>query len=307
MDNKILKDEELILALKEIIETKKANITTIAKGVNMSPATISEYLQGRYKGRVDKLEEALNKYLNTFKKTDNALLKKLDFAETSIATRVFNAAQMCQVQGKMGIVTGMPGIGKTTAIKEYEKRMGSVILVDPFEMSNARTILKQIADVLKIQCHNNMSVNDIAEVVVNRLKRNKFLIIIDEAENVKIEVFKIIRKIHDRTEGALGVLFIGTEELFYLVQKVRNGFPYISSRIGYLEQLNNLDDNDIEKLVLQIFPNIDKSLIRDIGVRANYKARSVKNILDLCVSLTQSLNEKINSKIIAKAASMLLI
>lgn len=294
-------------AIKKLIDTKKVNISTIARGVNKSASTISLYLSDNYNGRVDTLENDLKNYLKLFEKQQNIELKALSFIETNVAKRLFNAANMCQMRGKMGVCYGAPGIGKTTAILEYKKIGSGIIVVDPFEQTSAREVLKQIANQLKVNYHNNMSLDEFTNNVIKKLERNKYLIILDEAENLKMDIFKIIRKIHDKAKNNCGILFVGTNELRYLLSKVQSGFPYIASRIGYVEKLDSLNIPDIEKLIIQYFPNCSKSLMNTFAKACNFNARNIQNMLDLCLDIIQSNNIELNVDVIETAREKLLI
>ena len=300
-------NKEIQNSIKQLIDEKKLNLSTIAKGVNKSPSTLSLYISGKYTGDVVALEDDLKNYLSLFSKKENTENKTLDFVETTIAKRLFHAANMCQLKGKMGVCYGTPGIGKTTAINEYKKTSSGVIVVDPFVQSSAREVLKQIANHLKLSYLNNTSLDEFTSNVIKKLEKNKYIIIIDEAENLKIEVFKTIRKIHDRTKNNCGVLFVGTDELRALLQKVQSGFPYISSRIGYLEKLDALKMNDIEKLVHQYFPSCNDRLVQYIAISTNYNARSIQNLLDLCFDFVKSENIELDIDVIDAAREKLLI
>ncbi len=300
-------NKEIQNSIKQLIDEKKLTVSTVAKGVNKSPSTLSLYISGKYPGDVAALEDDLKNYLNLFEKKENTENKALNFVETTITKRLFHAANMCQLRGKMGVCYGTPGIGKTTAINEYKKISSGVIVVDPFERTTAREVLKQIADQLKLTYLNNTSLDEFTTNVIKKLEKNKYIIIIDEAENLKIEVFKTIRKIHDRTKNNCGILFVGTDELRALLLKVQSGFPYISSRIGYLEKLDALKTSDVEKLVHQYFPKCNEKLLQYLAISANYNARAIQNILDLCFDFVKSENIELDTDVIDAAREKLLI
>ncbi len=299
---------EVFKNLSALIESKKVDISTVARGINMSVSTVSLYLQEKYTGNVENLENKLKNYLKVFQKQENIEYKSLKTIETSILKRIYNVANMCQLRGKMGVCYGSPGIGKTTAILEYQKENSGVIYVDPFEKTSARAVLQQIADQLKLNYYSSITLDDFSSNVIKKLEKNKHIIIVDEAENLKIEIFKVLRKIHDRTKNNCGLLFVGTEELSALLLKVRYGFPYISSRIGYIEQLDKLNIADVERLVLQYFPNCEKSLINKVATNCNYNARAIQNMLDLCVDIMKSNDiTTLNIDVIDTAKEKLLI
>lgn len=300
-------DKELQENIKVLMEEKKVDSATIARGIGKSPTTLSLYMQSKYNGNVESLENDLKKYLEFFTKKQTVENKALGFVETSIVKKVFNAANMCQMRGKMGVCYGTPGIGKTTAVLEYQKLGTGVIVVDPIEKTSTRAVLQEIADQLKLNYYQNITLDEFTSNVIKKLEKNKYLLIIDEAENLKVDIFKILRKIHDKTKNSCGILFVGTESLFELLKKVKNGFPYITSRIGYLERLNTLKPDDIEKLVIQYYPTVEKKLITTIAKTCNHNARAIQNLLDLCFEITSKNNIELDVDVIDSAKENLLI
>lgn len=300
-------DKELQQKVKDLLNSKKVDASTIARGIGKSPTTFSLYMQCNYNGNIEPIETELRKYLDFFNKKEQTETKSLNFVETSIVMKLFNAANMCQLKGKMGVCYGTPGIGKTTAILEYQKLKTGVIVVDPFEQTSTREVLKQIADQLNLNYSNNTTLDDFSNSVIRKLEKNKYLIILDEAENLKVDIFKTIRKLHDKTKNSCGILFVGTGALYDLLKKVKYDFPYVTSRIGYMKKLDALKINDIEKLVLQYYPNADKKLIQTIAKTCNNNARAIQNLLDLCFEITSEQNIDLDIDVIDSAKEDLLI
>lgn len=300
-------DNELQERIKLLLNAKKIDLATISRGIGKSPTTLSLYMQSKYNGNVEALENDLKKYFDFFTIKETAENKILRFVETSIVKKIFNAANMCQMRGKMGVCYGTPGIGKTTAVLEYQKLGTGVIVVDPIEKTSTRAVLQEIADQLKLNYYQNITLDEFTSNVIKKLEKNKYLLIIDEAENLKVDIFKILRKIHDKTKNSCGILFVGTNELFELLKKVKYGFPYITSRIGYLEKLNALKMDDIEKLVIQYYPTVEKKLIITIAKTCNYNARAIQNLLDLCFEITSKNNIELDVDVIDSAKENLLI
>lgn len=300
-------DKDLQRKIKDLIDSGKVNASTIAKGVNKSSSTLSLYLKSNYDGVIETLEDDLKKYLSFFDKKEQTINKSLNFVDTSIVNKLFSAASMCQLKGKMGVCYGAPGIGKTTAVIQYQKNNTGVIVVDPIEQTSIRAVLEEISDQLKLHYENNTSAGDFIEMISKKLYKNKHLIIIDEAENLKVDSFKIIRKIFDKSKEFCGILFVGTYDLFEQLKRVKCGFPYITSRIGYVAQLDALNINDISNLVLQYYPNCNNDLINRIAKVCNNNARAVQNLLDICFDVTSSKNIDLNTDIVETAREMLLI
>lgn len=164
-----------------------------------------------------------------------------------------------------------------------------------------------MAEQLKLNYFNNMSIDILTGLVIKKLEKNPQLIILDEAENLKIDIFKIIRKIHDRTKNNCGVLFVGTHDLSMLLHRVKSGFPYISSRIGYIERLDAVGLKDVEKFVYQYFPNCNNKLVSLIAKSTNYNSRCIQNLLDICYDIVKSNDIELNTDVIETAREKLLI
>ena len=286
-------DKELQQKIRKLLESRKVDYSTIARGINKSPSTFSLYIKSNYNGDVKGLEDDLRKYVEFFEKKEQNENKSLSFVETSIVKRLFNAANMCQMRGKMGVCYGAPGIGKTTAVLKYKELGSGVIVVDPVENTSIRAILQNIADQLKLNYYQNITLDEFITNIIKKLEKNKYLIIIDEAENLKID--------------SCGILFVGTNDLFDLLKKVKNGFPYITSRIGYVEKLDALKQEDIEQLVTQYYPSIAKDLIKFIAKTCNYNARAIQNLLDLSFEITTNQNIELSQDVVEAAKDKLLI
>ena len=77
-----LYDEELQRRIKELAASGKTDITTIAKGINKSPSTLSLYLKNGYNGKIGELEHDLRNFLTYFEKKENTLQKHKRFNKT---------------------------------------------------------------------------------------------------------------------------------------------------------------------------------------------------------------------------------
>ena len=88
---------------------------------------------------------------------------------------------------------------------------------------------------------------------------------------------------------------------------VRNGFPYITSRIGYAVQLDALNYEDIKNLVMQYYPECSAEAISKITKVSGKNARAVQNLLDICFDVTSAQGIDLNNEIIEAAKESLFI
>ncbi|MDD3236838.1 MAG: AAA family ATPase [Candidatus Gastranaerophilales bacterium] len=304
--NKTKPSEATIQKVKELIESGSIDQVTLANRIEYSSSTISLYLKGRYNGNIQNLEKALNKYLVLHNNTQNHEKVALDFEETSVASRFFSIAKMCRLNGEINLCYGSSGIGKSTAIKKFADEFTGVIVIDPDEGATTRSVLKQLVEKLGLTPVTTKS-EDLTSTITNRLNNSNFLVIVDEAENVKTEVIRSLRKIHDRCSSTFGLLFVGTETLYQNLRKLRSEFNYLMNRIGYVGGLHPLDRGDVESLVRQIFPDCNEECLDAFVSCSQKNARVLFNILKRAKDLQRGTNDELNPKMIVSARGLLLV
>lgn len=295
---------ELLEKVKRHLETTDIDQSTLAKRINKSPAVISLYLKNNYSGDIESLEADLQKYLKRVSDKKGRTKLKLNFEHTTVAQKIFNIANMCQYNGEIALCYGSSGLGKTTALEYLKKEGSGIVLVDPDENATPRAILKQVADGIKLGYYDPMPEDFIANIV-KKLKKSEYLIIVDEAENLKPDVFRTLRKIHDRCQGTCGLLFIGTERLYGNLAKRKGEFDYVLTRVSLKYQLKPLNLNDVKLLVKQVFPDVDEATIKIFSQYTENNARVLFNTLRRCIDIIQNNNTQLSEDVIKEARGLL--
>ena len=97
---------KLVQRVKELIEKGKLIQADLARKINLSESTVSQWLGGKYKGNVKNLEEKIEQYLNFEEEKLKKAIPSLSFIKTSVAEKVFTAASLCQMNCEIGLVHG---------------------------------------------------------------------------------------------------------------------------------------------------------------------------------------------------------
>ena len=294
-------DVEILTAIRNLIQSDGLTQKEISKKIGVSQTVISLYLNDEYNGDIQKLEGDLLKFISEIKSQRKYKRVKLEFEKTSVAAKIFNIAQICQHNGEMALITGSSGVGKTTSIYQYAKEHTGVIVIDPDEKISVRTLLIYIGKALKLSIIQNEPSADFANKIVDKLKHSGKLIIVDEAENLDISCFKILRKIHDRCDFTIGLLFCGTEVLANKISSLHGENNYIFTRFAYIDSLERLTQADTKALVLQVFPNCDENLIQMFYKISKANARILFNLLKRTADMVASSDDELNPKMIKAA------
>lgn len=115
--------------VKQLIEDKGLTQSQVAKECGFSGGALSSYFKGTYKGDNDKLEVALQKWLDGQTKKTATFVSAPDFVDTPTAAKIFADFDFVKMFGKMGVVYGASGVGKTQAARQYTKANNNVWMI----------------------------------------------------------------------------------------------------------------------------------------------------------------------------------
>lgn len=290
--------------VKDLIDKGELSQAELAKKIDKSEATVSQWLKGKYPGNTDSIDEAVEKFLNfNSEMQQQATNSDIPFVLTSVAKQIFTYAKLCQQDCEIGIIHGGSGLGKTTAIEEFAKNNHGVIILEPDEDCGAKILIAELYEKLGLSGQTKPIYQK--KEILKKLTGSNFLVIIDEGENLRTPCFKALRKLHDKARDTFGLLFVGTHRLYHNLLRLKGDFEYLTNRIGYNHQLERLKEDDIK--------TITKTLISDEGLatlcwqKSNGNARILTKIIKRSIKLAAINNVKVNSTIIEQCREMLIV
>ncbi len=209
----------------------------------------------------------------------NAIAEQQSFIVTKEYRRFAEFCDACVREKYIGLCYGEPGVGKTLSARYYakwfflENRLPTHLPYLPLhpEIINCRTILytaessnhpraiKKNINSMRGQLDRLIwELSPGEDIVVTKNNSNYCrLIIVDEAERLKMGGIELFREIYDR--GDIGLIFIGMPGL----EKKLSRYPQLYSRIGFAHHYRSLSHKEMrfllstywEKLGLSINPN----------------------------------------------------
>ncbi len=224
--------EEAIEAIQRYKKESGKTQTIIAKELDVSPAMLSSFLAGTYKTPHTLLPK-IEQLLNITEQKEVAPVEP-DFVETTVSNMVMNAISYCHVQGKIAVIYGDAGVGKTMAINEYCRKnsLAIKITIAPSysSMSGVNELLAE-----KLGVRERVSRKIYSEIIA-KLKGSGRVIIIDEAQHLTVRTLNHIRCLAD--ESGIGVALIGNDEVYTKMKgSGRADFAQLFSRIGMRKQV----------------------------------------------------------------------
>lgn len=263
---------KIVLNYKE--ETGKTQ-TAIAKELDISPGALSAFLGGTYKAPHMITPKVAD--LITVQEKRKVAPKEPGYVETGISKIVINAITYCHLQGKIAVVYGDAGVGKTMAIREYLRGNGLAIgiTISP-SYASITGVNELIADQLGVR---ERVARKIYAEIINKLKDSGRVLIIDEAQHLTVRTLNHLRCISD--ESGVGIALIGNDEVYSKMKgSGRADFAQLFSRIGMRKHVltSNISLTDIKEVFKQAFLDDETLDILYRIARTNYGLRGAVNV-----------------------------
>ncbi len=235
--------------LKKYIESCGSQAEA-ARNIGYSSAVISTYLKGVYKGDVAKLEERLTEIFRNLdaEKEVISIATSGGYVATSISQGVYNTIRLCHLKGGLAIECGDAGIGKTMACKQYAKDYPNTavyVTVNPCIATTA-AFLKYLCMVLGLPSGRK---DDMWLRISNRLRGERKVLIIDEAQHLPIKTIETVRSFFD-AYPEIGVCLVGNEDTYSNLRSGRAAFAQIINRtkLSKIRHTSQITTADIELL-----------------------------------------------------------
>jgi DNA transposition AAA+ family ATPase len=203
--------------IRQVMADDGLTLTAIAGEAGVSLATLSAFQLGNYTGRNDRVAADLRRWLDSraARAAFDRRHRSLDgFVETPTAGRIEHALAFAK-GGEMVMVAGRPGVGKTTAVRQFQRRHPNVWIcqVSP-QMRSVPATLRAIGDAIGLHGLPRDG-GMIMKAICQRVERAAGLLVLDEAQHLTDGALEQVQAIWElfRYGGGFGVAFVGHREL----------------------------------------------------------------------------------------------
>jgi len=292
----------LVAELQQVMQENKCTQAAVSRAICYSPASLNQWILGKYRGDVLALEHAVRGFLERNKEKAKKTRIRLKFAMTSAAAKVFDAARMSHLDGEIGVVCGAAGAGKTTAVKEYVARNSDVVFIEADLGYTARDLFRELHKKCGFDGAGNL--NKMKDDIIDRLSGSGRLIIIDEAEHLPVRALDLVRRINDKAE--VGILFCGLQRFMETLRVRQADFAYLYTRIGFKVSLDSLQEKDVEVIVNEAIPGRD-GLWQIFSEECYGNCRILGKLVARSLRLAELNSVPVTPEIVREAAKMLVI
>lgn len=295
----------LTIQVKQLIADKGFTQAQIAKECGFSGGALSSYFKGTYKGDNEKLEVALQSWLDGQTKKTATFVSAPDFVDTPTAAKIFADFDFVKMFGKMGVVYGASGVGKTQAARQYTKANNNVWMI------TARPSICTINEVL-YEMALELGISDapkragkLSRMLKIKLAGTRGLMIIDEADHLPLKVLEELRILQEDSE--VGFMLIGNDKVYTQMQggfNQRHEFARLWSRNAKRQSVQKNSKKDIDAVAaawgLELSDSKLMTALYSIGQGAG-SLRALTNYLQLAGLQARARNEPITLALILSA------
>ena len=236
-------NQELQAQLEQYMTDTGISQAKIAPQIGVSTAALSQYRRSAYdNGDIAAVEAKiaeffrLQNYAAATAEKAAAYLPTTGYVPTSISEDVYETIRYCQAAKGMVIVHGDAGVGKTKGAEKFisENPTASIYIQATPSTGTLSGILKLLARALHIADARNKL--DLMLAIRDKLGGTNKVIIIDEAQHLKLAALEEIRTLSDPSgidgQPGIGICLIGNTEVYSrMLGKQEARFAQLFSRI----------------------------------------------------------------------------
>ena len=215
----------------------------VAAKLGISPAVINQFLQNKYKGNTDELVNKVIHLLDSLARKERQVRNK-PFIDTTVAKRIGTLIAQTEAfsddEGKIGLIIGDGGHGKSHCLRQYARANKNTVYVELDDAMNPTMVFNEIAD--KLGIYSNGSLALVTRRLIENLQNRHIIIMLDEASGLKVKQLNQLRQIIV-VKSRCPLILAGNADLLKTVMQptTRKGYESLDQFTSRLRCILNLD------------------------------------------------------------------
>ena len=203
---------DVLTRVKALLEQSTVTQAQIAKEIGVSGSTVNQLLNGNYKADPTAMVQKLANWLTARDQRADAP-RDPGFVMTETAKQIMADMGYALTTQSIVIIHGISGVGKTTALREFQRNNNNKVWVITTSPSRATMTecLYELAMELGMDNAPRLR-GPLARALRRRLRNTKGLIVVDEADHVDRPTLEELRILAEEVE--VGLVLVGNSRVY---------------------------------------------------------------------------------------------
>jgi len=236
--------------LREFMDERQLSQAKVAQLIDVSSSTLSQFLAGKYKGDIEGLTNKLVNLINTMTRREKRVRGEA-YVETTVAKRIATLITQTESfsdedEGKIGLVVGDGGHGKSHCLRAYAKANKNTVYVQLDDAMYSTLIFSEIAEKLGIDSSGTLA--NVTRRLIDSLQNRQIIIMLDEASSLTVRQLNQLRQIIV-VKSRCPLVLAGNRHLLTTVMQPtsRRGFESLDQFTSRLMYILDLDSTAADK------------------------------------------------------------
>ena len=202
---------DVIARVKALLEQSTVTQAQIAKEIGVSGSTVNQLLNGNYRADPTAMVQKLANWLTARDQRADAP-RDPGFVMTETAKQIMADMGYALTTQSIVIIHGISGVGKTTALREFQRNNNNVWVITTSPSRATMTeCLYELAMELGMENAPRLR-GPLARALRRRLRNTKGLIVVDEADHVDRPTLEELRILAEEVE--VGLVLVGNSRVY---------------------------------------------------------------------------------------------
>ena len=202
---------DVIARVKALLEQSTVTQAQIAKEIGVSGSTVNQLLNGNYKADPTAMVQKLANWLTARDQRADAQ-RDPGFVMTETAKQIMADMGYALTTQSIVIIHGISGVGKTTALREFQRNNNNVwvITTSPSRATMTECLYELAMELGMVNAPRLRG--PLARALRRRLRNTKGLIVVDEADHLDRATLEELRILVEEVE--VGMVLVGNSRVY---------------------------------------------------------------------------------------------
>lgn len=231
--------------LRRVMAERELSNTHIARALGVSSSVISQFLNHKYKGDTVTLANKVKHYIDSITRKERRRSGKPAFVDTTVARRIgsliSNTESFSDEEGKIGIIIGDGGHGKSHCMRAYAKSNKNTIYIELDDAMAMRTVFGEISAEVGLEGYG--SLDSITRRLIDNLQHRHIIVMLDECSGLSVSMLNKLRQVIV-VKSRCPLILAGNHGLLNTINQptTRRGHESLDQFTSRLMAILNLDE-----------------------------------------------------------------